>query len=142
MNCKQHLAARTLFCQKPEKGSANPPQTSQRFLLNLLSPMKKTSSEKSCSDCFFAGKSKESRSRGPSFEPTPEGVSMASPSCRAIPEWWNQEIPNSKHQTTHQFQVFTLWNPAFGRFARGEIPQNRYSMTKTENRFGPPEADS
>jgi len=46
------------------------------------------------------------------------------------------KISKSKHQIPNKFQIFTLWNPAFGRFARGEIPQGRYSMTKTQNRFG------
>ncbi len=41
------------------------------------------------------------------------------------------EIPNTKHQITNKYQIFTLWNPAFGRFANDEIPQGRYQMTKT-----------
>ena len=41
------------------------------------------------------------------------------------------EIPNSKYQITNKFQIFTLWNPAFGRFALSEIPQGKYQMTKT-----------
>ena len=41
------------------------------------------------------------------------------------------EIPNSKHQITNKFQIFTLLNPAFGRFAQGEIPQGKYQMTET-----------
>jgi hypothetical protein len=36
------------------------------------------------------------------------------------------KISNSKHQITNKSQIFTLWNPAFGRFARGEIPQGKY----------------
>ena len=46
--------------------------------------------------------------------------------------WSNEvyEIPNSKHQITHKSQIFTLWNPAFGRFAQGEIPQGKYQMTE------------
>ena len=42
------------------------------------------------------------------------------------------KISNSKHQITNKFQIFTLWNPAFGRFARGEIPQGKYQMTETD----------
>ena len=60
---------------------------------------------------------------------------MVFPSSCAILESWNDEIPDSKHQITNKFQIFTLWNPAFGRFAKGEIPQGKYSMTKTENRI-------
>ena len=47
--------------------------------------------------------------------------------------WSNvvHDIPNSKSQISDKSQIFTLWNPAFGSFAQGEIPQGKYQMTET-----------
>ena len=47
--------------------------------------------------------------------------------------WSNvvHDIPNSKSQISDKSQIFTLWNPAFGRFAQGEIPQGKYQMIET-----------